>query len=114
MGTSPQDWSSWVRRAQHGLEHISEAAGGFAIVNTNDFAGGISKIVNELDNYYLLGFYPADTKTAGYRTLTLWTQSDLDAARRLYQAAGFRCVSKKAQPNFGRKDLVAETWQLTL
>ena len=53
-------------------------------------------------------------REAGYRKITLWTQSDLDAARRLYQAAGFRCVSKKKQPNFGRTDLVAETWELTL
>ena len=53
-------------------------------------------------------------RDAGYRRLTLWTQSDLDAARRLYQAAGFRCVARKAQPNFGRNDLVAETWDLRL
>ncbi|HEY4139264.1 MAG TPA: helix-turn-helix domain-containing GNAT family N-acetyltransferase, partial [Casimicrobiaceae bacterium] len=32
---------------------------------------------------------------AGYRKLTLWTQSELDAARRLYQQAGFRCVQRK-------------------
>jgi DNA-binding MarR family transcriptional regulator/N-acetylglutamate synthase-like GNAT family acetyltransferase len=53
-------------------------------------------------------------RDAGYRRLTLWTQSELDAARRLYQAAGFRCVARKPQPNFGRADLVAETWELTL
>jgi DNA-binding MarR family transcriptional regulator/predicted GNAT family acetyltransferase len=51
---------------------------------------------------------------AGYRTITLWTQRDLDAARRLYQQAGFRCVRTQPQPNFGRRDLVAETWALTL
>ncbi len=53
-------------------------------------------------------------RQAGYRKMTLWTQSDLDAARRLYQQAGFRCVRKQPQPNFGRRDLVAETWELTL
>jgi DNA-binding MarR family transcriptional regulator/N-acetylglutamate synthase-like GNAT family acetyltransferase len=53
-------------------------------------------------------------RQAGYRKITLWTQSDLDAARRLYQDAGFRCVHKKAQANFGRADLVAETWELAL
>jgi len=51
---------------------------------------------------------------AGYRRLTLWTQSDLGAARRLYQQAGFRCVHKKSHHRFGRTDLVAETWDLTL
>jgi DNA-binding MarR family transcriptional regulator/ribosomal protein S18 acetylase RimI-like enzyme len=51
---------------------------------------------------------------AGYRRLTLWTQSELDAARRLYQQAGFRCVHRKRHDSFGRRDLVAETWDLTL
>jgi DNA-binding MarR family transcriptional regulator/GNAT superfamily N-acetyltransferase len=53
-------------------------------------------------------------RDAGYRKITLWTQSDLDAARRLYQQAGFRCIDKQPQPNFGRDDLVAETWELAL
>jgi DNA-binding MarR family transcriptional regulator/GNAT superfamily N-acetyltransferase len=50
---------------------------------------------------------------AGYRTLTLWTQSELDAARRLYQQAGFRRVHQQPHHSFG-KDLVAETWELKL
>jgi DNA-binding MarR family transcriptional regulator/GNAT superfamily N-acetyltransferase len=53
-------------------------------------------------------------RQAGYRKMTLWTQSELDAARRLYQQAGFRCVNRKPHHSFGRKDLVAETWELTL
>jgi DNA-binding MarR family transcriptional regulator/GNAT superfamily N-acetyltransferase len=53
-------------------------------------------------------------RDAGYKKITLWTQSDLDAARRLYQQGGFRCVEKQPQPNFGRDDLVAETWELDL
>jgi len=53
-------------------------------------------------------------RQAGYAKITLWTQSDLDAARRLYQQAGFRCVHKKRHDSFGRKGLVAETWELSL
>ena len=52
-------------------------------------------------------------RQAGYRRLTLWTQSELDAARRLYQQAGFRRVHRASHHSFG-KDLVAETWDLTL
>lgn len=52
-------------------------------------------------------------REAGYRTLTLWTQSELDAARRLYQQAGFRRVHEESHHSFG-KDLVAETWELKL
>jgi DNA-binding MarR family transcriptional regulator/GNAT superfamily N-acetyltransferase len=50
----------------------------------------------------------------GYRRITLWTQSELDAARRLYKKAGFTLTAKKTHNSFGRKDLVAETWDREL
>ena len=52
-------------------------------------------------------------RRAGYRKLTLWTQSDLDAARHLYTQAGFRRVHEERHESFG-KHLVAETWELPL
>ena len=52
-------------------------------------------------------------RRAGYRKITLWTQSELRAARRLYQAAGFQVVRKERNHSFG-KDLVSETWELEL
>jgi len=51
---------------------------------------------------------------AGYRKITLWTQSELDAARRLYKKAGFTLTSRKTHDSFGNKRLVAETWDLQL
>jgi len=53
-------------------------------------------------------------RQAGYRKITLWTQSELDAARRLYKKAGFTLTAKKPHDSFGRKGLVAETWDLEL
>jgi DNA-binding MarR family transcriptional regulator/N-acetylglutamate synthase-like GNAT family acetyltransferase len=53
-------------------------------------------------------------RQAGYRKITLWTQSELKAARRLYQKAGFTRTGEKKHDSFGRKGLVAETWDLTL
>ena len=53
-------------------------------------------------------------RAAGYRTLALWTQSELTAARRIYERAGFRCVETKKHDSFGRQGLVAETWTLSL
>jgi N-acetylglutamate synthase-like GNAT family acetyltransferase len=52
-------------------------------------------------------------KQAGYKKITLWTQSDLDAARGIYKKAGFRLVQKKKHHSFGH-DLVAEIWDLKL
>jgi len=52
-------------------------------------------------------------RQTGYRKLTLWTQSELHAARRLYEEAGFRRVHKERHHSFGH-DLVAETWELGL
>jgi VWFA-related protein len=62
-------WYSVVRQAQHGLEIMSEASGGFAVTNTDDFTSGLKRIVDDLDHYYLLGFYPADPKGKGYRPI---------------------------------------------
>jgi DNA-binding MarR family transcriptional regulator/ribosomal protein S18 acetylase RimI-like enzyme len=54
------------------------------------------------------------SRQAGYKKLTLWTQSELDAARSLYQRAGFKCIKRQPHDRFGRKGLVAETWELRL
>jgi len=52
-------------------------------------------------------------REAGYRTITLWTHSQLLAARRLYEAAGFQLIRSARVHSFG-KDLVDETWELEL
>jgi ribosomal protein S18 acetylase RimI-like enzyme len=49
----------------------------------------------------------------GYRKITLWTQSNLVAARGIYQRAGFQRVAEKKHHSFG-VDLVGETWELEL
>lgn len=48
-----------------------------------------------------------------YREIILWTQSELHAARRLYEAAGYRRTGTKRHAMFGTP-AVAETWRLTL
>ncbi len=52
-------------------------------------------------------------RQAGYRKITLWTQSKLDAARHIYRKAGFRVMKSERHQSFGHK-LVGETWELTL
>lgn len=55
----------------------------------------------------------AFARRSGYRSITLWTHSQLDAARRIYTQAGFALVAREAHSSFG-KDLVDETWELAL
>jgi GNAT superfamily N-acetyltransferase len=52
-------------------------------------------------------------RAVGYKKITLWTQSILVAAHRIYQKAGFRLVEEQANCKFG-KDLVSQTWELEL
>jgi DNA-binding MarR family transcriptional regulator/GNAT superfamily N-acetyltransferase len=52
-------------------------------------------------------------RQAGYRAITLWTNSVLEAARRIYEREGYRLVHSEPHHSFGH-DLVGETWELTL
>jgi predicted N-acetyltransferase YhbS len=52
-------------------------------------------------------------RAVGYKKITLWTQSILVAAHRIYQKAGFRLIEEQANCKFG-KDLVSQTWELDL
>ena len=52
-------------------------------------------------------------RASGYRKVTLWTQSILIAAHRIYESAGFRLVQEEPHHSFG-KDLVGQTWDLEL
>jgi DNA-binding MarR family transcriptional regulator/GNAT superfamily N-acetyltransferase len=52
-------------------------------------------------------------RQAGYKKMTLWTQSILLAARGIYKSAGFHVVHEQQHHSFG-KNLTAETWELNL
>jgi DNA-binding MarR family transcriptional regulator/GNAT superfamily N-acetyltransferase len=55
----------------------------------------------------------AFARQKGYRKLVLWTQSNLEAARALYKAAGFRRTRQERHRSFGY-DLTGEYWELVL
>jgi DNA-binding MarR family transcriptional regulator/GNAT superfamily N-acetyltransferase len=55
----------------------------------------------------------AFARACGYRRITLWTQSILVAARKIYQDAGFVLAASEPHRSFGQS-LIGETWELKL
>lgn len=53
------------------------------------------------------------SRQTGYKKIILWTQSNLSAARHIYEATGFKIIKKEPHHSFGH-DLVAEIWELVL
>lgn len=52
-------------------------------------------------------------RARGYRKITLWTQSNLVAARDIYRKEGYRLTHSARHHSFGH-DLVEEVWDLVL
>ena len=55
----------------------------------------------------------AFARACGYRKITLWTQSILVAARKIYQDTGFVLVASEPHRSFGQS-LIGETWEMEL
>ncbi|MBA3672491.1 MAG: MarR family transcriptional regulator [Gemmatimonadaceae bacterium] len=52
-------------------------------------------------------------RTAGYHTLTLWTNSVLVSARRIYEQEGYRLLDEETHHSFGH-DLIGQRWERPL
>ncbi len=81
------EWRTYLQKTQSTLRYLAEETGGFAAVNTNDFATELRRIDAETSDYYVLGFYSSNPDVAK-RTRVLDVKVDRPnvtvAARRAY------------------------------
>ncbi|HEX6322491.1 MAG TPA: VWA domain-containing protein, partial [Vicinamibacterales bacterium] len=94
-------WNNPVRAAQDGIAMIAEASGGFAVVDTDNFTAGIDRIIDDLDHYYLLGFYPSEPRGDGYRPIDVTVAGHPEWTARFrkgYRAEGAPKPPKNSNP----------------
>ena len=53
-----------ISKTQSSLITLSEATGGFAIVNDNTYVEGLKRIDAETSDYYIVGYYPTETDSS--------------------------------------------------
>jgi len=54
-----------MQRRNDTLLSLASETDGIAVVGTNDYAGGIRRIANDIQSYYVLGYYTTNTKWDG-------------------------------------------------
>jgi hypothetical protein len=83
------------------LKTLAENTDGLAVVNTNDLASGVRRIVNDVSAYYLLGYYSTNQKLDGaYRRIQVrMKRPGVNVkARRGYFAPNAEAMNARATP----------------
>jgi len=65
LGLGPQALRNEIRLSQDGLRVLANETGGFAALNSNDFADAFGRIREENSTYYVLGYYPINDRRDG-------------------------------------------------
>jgi len=91
-----------ARIASGGLRVIAAETGGYAVTQTDDLAAGVARIVDELSNYYVLGFQAPDPGSTKPREIEVrLNRPDLEVRhRRSYVTK----VQERPEDKAARKD----------
>jgi VWFA-related protein len=65
LGLGPVALQNELRLGQDSLRVLADETGGFAVVNTNDFASGFQRVVDDNSSYYVLGYYASNERRDG-------------------------------------------------
>ena len=60
-----------IRARTEMLQTLAENTDGIAVVNTNDLSGAMKRIVDDLSNYYLLGYYSTGKLDGKFHSITV-------------------------------------------
>jgi hypothetical protein len=79
------------------LDLIAGETGGFGVA-ARDLEAGLARVIADIDNYYLLGFYPAEVKGSDYRPIDVRVKRPglTVRHRRGYSARGAQAPPKNA------------------
>jgi VWFA-related protein len=55
---------SHISKTQASLQTLSEATGGFAVINDNTYVDALKRIDAETSDYYIVGYYPTSTDSS--------------------------------------------------
>src|SRR5262245_15908184 len=97
--------------SQMNLRALAEETNGYAAVNSNDFAGAFDRIVRDNSSYYVLAYYPPQSKRDGkfHKIQVRVSRPGVTVrARRGYVAPRVRSVSTRATPGAGSSPAVTE------
>ena len=90
-----------VQAATDDLKSLASETGGIAVVNSNDLDGGMKRIADDLQAYYVLGYYTTNTKFDGKIrkiSVRLKGRGEPIRARREYRAPTEEEIAVLARP----------------
>ena len=67
----PTTDQAMLRARLTSLRTLADATDGLAIVNSNDLAGGLKRVVDDLTSYYLLGYYSTGKLDGKFHAITV-------------------------------------------